>query len=240
MSRGLFSGEPLPLQPSVEDLKGIEKPENLGRFHFKLIEFLRRLGAKLDAELNRDTKGKVEAFAAYIAADQEIAPDYVNIPFGLDGAGAIKLITWNDRPFTPQTDGSVKIEVDGLYLFIIDVEFDILVVPTPNPGTPILEMRILLRRGGVGWIPIHGFASVKDTETVNMLIALPIKAGFFMHFQARMTDPEPLFFENRGTRLQIFRLATTLVGDKGPPTWLNGDPPIWIGTIVKCDSSGCE
>lgn len=233
MSRGIFSGEPLPLQPSLDDLKGLEDPPNLGRFHFKLIEYLRRLGAKLDAAFNRDTEGKVEAFAAYIDTEREIAPGYENIPFGIDKSGGLSLVTWNDKPYTLQGDGSVKILLDGLYLFSIDVEFDIVVVPPPNPGIPVLAMRIMLRRGGVGWIPIHGYASVKDTETVNMSIALPIKAGFIMHFQARSSVLPSLFFENRGTRLQILRLATTLVGDKGPPTWLNGDPPVWIGKIVK-------
>lgn len=240
MSRGIFSGEPLPLQPSPNDLKGLEAPEGLGRFHFKLIEFLRRLGAKLDEAFNRDTS-RIQTLVVYMSGGNLLStlnasPEggFKTMPFGEN------LIVWNDKPYTVNNGGSVTIEEDGLYLISVDTEVVLLASPPPNPGGPLVELRVMIERSGIGRIVIFSYTSITDGalkvtgdgETINLLVCISVPKDHNIRVQARKSVFENLEFADRGTRMQILQLAKdTGGGGNGgnghgwpqPPDW-----PPWL------------
>lgn len=119
MSEFFFSGEPLPLQPSLE---GMESPqrEELDNFHRKLLDFIRRLGAKLSSARFNDPSGStgaVETLALYrdtnFSLPQDVWTDLewdrqirVDAPYSHDVAINPEFLHFNQ---------------DGFYIMFLDI-----------------------------------------------------------------------------------------------------------------------
>lgn len=122
----LFSGEPLPLAPIINrggwanSAKGRASELELDNFHRKLLDYIRRLGAKLSNPVfppgGGGSTGAIPIFAAGIDGDQAVGASYAPIEW--------------DRFFRKDTDtythdistnpGEITLLREGMYVFWVD------------------------------------------------------------------------------------------------------------------------
>ncbi len=123
MSEFLFSGEPLPLAPTIggwaDSAKGRANEIELENFHIKLLEYIRRLGAKLSSEtFQPGGESTLAVFSAGVAAD-----------FSLSDS-SFETIDWDvffrkdTNTFGHDVDTNpdqITLLREGSYLFFVDV-----------------------------------------------------------------------------------------------------------------------
>ncbi len=200
----IFSGEPLPVQPNIED------PEAVDRFHFKVLEYLRRLAAKLDGNLGGGGTGPpgppgpatplwVPSLVMLIQWEPSFgSPNIVistqlqrTIPWNISGKDPIVPwdlqaggAPWVDWPFDVQPDHTIIVREDGLYKIDFQIQGDMQFTHS-NVGAsvaqlPLIDARItVVPPLGQGWafIPRNGFASQNEVETLNYSGTFPLLNG---------------------------------------------------------------
>jgi len=248
----VFSGEPLPLQPNVES------PEELARFHFKVIEYLRRLGAKLDNTFN-DPPGDPPGLAKIPAVSMTLkernglseflfssdfitggqtgwgTPPEANIPWETDPL----IVPWLDEDvFEIQSTGAVKILKDGLYHIAYELGFDRSRDLVPfAPNLPLIDSRLILQEDQFAFIPRGGWLSVRENEGISYAAVFPIREGIIINTECIAHQDEPpgpapeIRYEFIESRFHIMRLQSGVTGGgPGGAGWpLAGAPPwVWL------------
>lgn len=107
--RRIFSGEPMPVAPQVKE------PE-LASFHYKLLEYLRRLAAKIDANTGTGDPGTGAATLVFGAN--------LTAAFEYDDSGYIPIVWDNvirsDTPFS-HSAGTITLANTGFYVVELDL-----------------------------------------------------------------------------------------------------------------------
>jgi hypothetical protein len=205
----IFSGEPLPLAPGVNDLE-------LDAFHRKLLDYLRRLGAKLNQFVGQ---GAVEALVAYIDT-QSTFVSYTSISWDHT--------LWIDSPF--ENNGTyIRVLVDGLYVFHVDV----LVPEGFTLGNIVIE---LIGPSGTTFYPLFSLCRF-ETFSYAMTISLPLLADTQIRVQLKTNIAVTDGLQASGTRLTIMRIRDDARGGDVPggiitpkppfiPEWAEYEPPV--------------
>lgn len=199
MSSNLFSGEPIPLVPNVESKEGME------RWHFKVVEWMRRLGVNLDRSFNdpdppspgmarvqtivlniqRNQFGQTDVIAStdvFVGRGSPWGPitgGNAPVPWETDPNVTVNPIPWRDRPYLvgPGETG-IEILEDGLYHVTFNIEPDTSQnLPPFDELMPLVDARIVLRVGNEALIPYGALASVEHLESFSIQGTYPIKEG---------------------------------------------------------------
>ena len=198
MSTFFFSGEPLPLAPSLEGMEEAQRIE-LEAFHRQLLDYLRRLGAKLSSERFSPVSSGIEILA--LALDDD---------YGLGGSGW-RDIEWSlqlriDSSFSHSvlvTPEKITIEKDGFYLILADIKltaaWDFRIIS----GTDTLDYGLHTEQGFT--IPNNNAA---------VMIATHLHAGQIIRTQLNQTN-DLLIADS--TRLVILRLGNLASGNPDSP-----------------------
>lgn len=199
MSR-IISGEPLPTPPRALD------PE-VDAYNRKIIDYLRRLSAKLQALLN-GAGSAVECYSAWFDASQTVAAAYATI-------------TWNkdlhvDGPYSHSMTvdpGKITVVLDGLYLVCCDLQVDAAVqgaIKLTNTNT-----------GAVSYVKF-GYSN-SGAETLSMAIPLPLIAGITIEVQLQ-DSLGTTTVNTLGSRITILRLSPLSTGGStgGGSGWTTG------------------
>lgn len=190
----LFSGEPLPIPPHVADVE-------IENFHRKLIEYLRRLAAKIDGkefrEIIRSTT--TEAFAAVLTGDIEIpASLWTPVTFG-------KHIHRN--PLYEVSGPWITVREAGLYMLHVNL------LTTFTDSSQELLSRIVYRKA-TDITPMdrflkYGYTMMTcDPGTHSLSIPVPIEEDDSISVQVKLNNAivaEDLLAH--ASRLAIYRLS---------------------------------
>lgn len=113
-SQYLHSGEPLPLEPNLKGEPELDRVEQT-RFNTKLLDYIRRLTAKLSNEsFSPPPAAAVESFATKLSTDFTVS-------------GTPDTIIWDDivrmdSPFDyDSATGLLTFTVDGFYIYLVDM-----------------------------------------------------------------------------------------------------------------------
>ena len=120
MSTFFFAGEPLPLAPSLKGMDEAQRTE-LEAFHSKLLDYLRRLGAKLSSE----------RFSPVASTGIDTLALALDSNYQLDGS-SWQDIKWDlqlrvDNSFSHSitvNPAQITIVQDGYYLILADINLD--------------------------------------------------------------------------------------------------------------------
>ena len=183
----IYSGEPLPTAPRVKD------PE-LAAFFRKLLDYLRRLTAKLDQGTGGNTPAsRIQSFAARFSTDQNIADVYA-------------AIIWEDEIhvdtcFDHVEDSSrVQVLCDGVYLVCVDLEI------SSDATFPVeVDLRVIYE-GNIG-ILTYGYGSISSAGTLSRSIPLTLRAGAEIQVQAKQASTTQQAVLRRGSRITVVKLA---------------------------------
>lgn len=218
----IFSGEPLPVAPKVDNAE-------LDSFHRKVLDYLRRLSAKLDSQALEDDIddpvgfGQVEAFSAFLENFQAVSSS------GTYGAIVVwEQTLWQDTPYSV-SGGRITINKDGFYIFFIDlnIEFSgfvdaVAVLALIDDMNQVLGVPSFAR----GHIVPHGY-------TITIGLPLPAFTRVAVFLKTNIDDPAGLI--PSGTRINIIRVRNNIDGgdSEGPgigwePDPDNGDFPTWV------------
>ena len=118
MSTFFFSGEPLPLAPSLEGMEDPQRQE-LEAFHRKLLDFLRRMGAKLSSERFSPVSSGIDTLALALVANYTLGAGWQDIEWSLQ----LRV----DSSFSHSVlvnPGKITIEKDGYYLILADINLN--------------------------------------------------------------------------------------------------------------------
>lgn len=201
----LFSGEPIPLAPNVED------KEEMERWIFKVREWMRRLGIKLDQGFNNpappappdppslsrvptivlNLKRNQFGSAGVIATTEFLAgrdaswgssSKNASVPWETNPNKTPNLIPWRDKPYLIASGQSgIEIREDGLYHITFNIEPDTEQNLAPfDEFFPLVDARILLRDGNTAMIPQGALTSVEHLESFSIQGTYPIKAGIII------------------------------------------------------------
>lgn len=180
----IFSGEPLPIQPLIKE------PE-LDAFHRKILDYLRRLTAKLDRFVAPPTgTGNVTVFSAYKDADQTFYE------------GAESKILWEvelrkDSPFTFEA-GSSDIEVteDGFYILEVDIR-----------SIKNLPYTVYVRVTDT--LPVYALSHFTPSvdDTFSIMVPLVLVAGDVITVSILLEAGGDAFIYADGTRLLITHIG---------------------------------
>ncbi len=246
MSRSIFSGEPLPLVPNVES------KEELERFHFKVIEYLRRLGAKLDNQFN-DPPGPggagIPSVSRVMAHFGGVQPGVYWQEFPAPHGGT----TWGSPPDAevpwdadllsmPHLDTAVyeiqgrrtKIKVDGLYLIMFELGFGrhFTLVPAAF-NLPALDARLVIREDtGEAFVPLGGWVSVRENETMSFSALYPLRRNVTLAVECIVYDETKpaknpnITFEFIESNFQVMKMQGKIDGGGGGG-WPNPGIPPW-------------
>ena len=215
MAKTIFSGEPLPIAPKVDS------PE-LAAFHAKVIDYLRRLGAKLSQYIEGQGGAEVETFASYKLVNQANSATLADITWTRD--------LWKDSPYehSESTDPeSVGILLDGMYVVLVDLEYD---ASTTFPVEANLVIENLSAEGIVNF----SLGAVNAAGTLSRAIPLPLIEGVSIRVQSKDSAGTGNVLA-RGSRLTVLRVAETSSGGSSPTPgtgWNGTSLPDWATAIV--------
>jgi hypothetical protein len=196
----LFSGEPLPLAPRVGD-------SEVAAFHRKLLDYLRRLGAKLEQALGPGGGGTgvvttVKHVACYIDDDQDLAGTYTAINW--------TNTLWIDGDAFEHSAQYISVVNDGMYLILCDVELG-------DSGYSSADALMLISApdGTEAFYPAFGYSTF-GFGTNTMAVCVPLIAGRRFEIQIRCTlAPAAGQIKKQGTRLTVLRLRDMLDANEG-------------------------
>lgn len=196
----IFSGEPLPLAPDINGLvrTGEGWSTELDVFHRKLLDYLRRLGAKLNRFVGAG--GAVEAFAGTLSSDQATVVSYT-------------AITWNNSihldPVFVNNGNNIQVLVPGLYVLALDLQVADLGFTRGDIAIAIVDSS-----NNVIFYPEFGFGRA-DLPTYSMTIAMPLLANTRIATQLRVDVANAAGLLKAGTRLTILRITQDATGGGG-------------------------
>lgn len=189
----VFSGEPLPIAPRVPDAE-------LENFHRKLLDYLRRLGAKIDHYLQPSTPGnEVQCVMCYLDTDKVLGASYAPIVW----TDSLRV----DAAFSFSA-GQVSVTEDGFYLILVDIDVG-------DNGYFLVEAKIVI--GSPDFVPTFGYGVI-GPNTGSLAISLPLPAGKTIDVHVRCVDsPDVRGIKSAKTRLTILRLHNEFGGGDGDP-----------------------
>lgn len=199
MAKTIWSGEPLPIAPKIKD------PE-LDHFVRKLLEYLRRLGAKLaqyPSGPGGGTSGTIPIFSAWLTADQTV--DGTDVKW----TAVLRRDAVYDHTLDPVgNEQYVTVLEDGFYLVHVDLEFDALVT---FPVTVSVKLS-----DPVAATVAFSFDVVGQTGTYCGAIPLPLVAGVTLSIGLLPTLGSGSLLRS-GSRLTILKLTSDSGGGSGTP-----------------------
>lgn len=195
MAKTVFSGEPLPVPPAVGNAE-------LEAFHRKLVDYLRRLGAKISQFVEGAGQGTVMCFAAYRTAAQTLASTYD----GVEWTTELRKDPAYEHSTSVNPD-RVTIKLPGFYVVLVDLE-----------GTDQFEALVELRLGSETGDVIFSKSYVSVAGCVSASVPLPLIADTVVVVKARGIGD----LEESGSRITIIRLAVDSAG------WGNNPEPPWF------------
>ena len=199
MTTFFFPGEPLPLAPSLEGMEEAQRVE-LEAFHRKLLDYLRRLAAKLSSERFSPVSSGIEILA--LALDDD---------YGLGGSGW-RDIEWSlqlriDSSFSHSvlvTPEKITIEKDGFYLILADIFLN-----------DTWRFRIIDSSGDTLDYGEHAQEVLLSSDQNSaVVIATHLHAGQIIRTQLNQTN-DLLIADS--TRLVILRLGNLASGNPDSP-----------------------
>ena len=214
----LFSGEPLPVAPRVN------QPE-VAAFHRKLLDYLRRLTGKLEQYIDVTGGGGggtgttgVPTIALWLSSDTGLETSYTAVNFDK------KL--WLDSTEYTYTSGRITVVKKGLYLIEFDLE-------TSAVGGDVVEavVQVLNPDNTVQFTVSFGYTTV-DTTTTSMAVPIALPAGKTFQVSVRTSGAGDFTgIKKRGTRLTVLQLhADVYDGGGGGDGWDAADDssiPTW-------------
>lgn len=190
-AKSIFSGEPLPVAPHVDDA-------NVDSFYRKLIDYLRRLSAKLDKVTGGNQGGgEVSTFAAVSREDQSIDTDYTS--FNWTRELHKDPCYDHDESNLPETIG---ILCDGFYVIHTDYEF------TGAVGC-LINTDVLVFDGSAEGELDYSLGTITLTAaniTHSRSIPLALRAGSEIEIRAKRTG-DPINALKAGTRITVIKLS---------------------------------
>lgn len=203
MSR-VISGEPLPVPPEVPD-------KETGAFYRKLIDYLRRLSAKLQAEINSGGNGSIEVYSAWIENNATLDATFGSIDWTKD----LRV----DAPYSHSESVNpekITINLDGFYVIFVDLDI--------NTGeTAPIETQIKFTYGISTFLAKFGSGLINDFGTLSQMIPVPLKATTVIEVQAQDAAAGTTTLLSKGSRITIMRLrADSGGGPNGGSGWATG------------------
>lgn len=188
----IFSGEPLPVAPKAKD------PET-DAFYRKLLDYLRRLTAKLGRYIDQPGASGVESAAMVKQNDQLLTGGTYDVL--LWGT-----IFWQDDPFTLAED-SITINEDGRYLLHVDIAFG-----------KALDVTLKITQNGndISHTFTYGYNSAATTLSLASSNPLALSAGDVIQVLVQGQLPDSVMAA--GSRLTILRLDPEAQNPDGTPT----------------------
>lgn len=219
MSR-IFSGEPLPLPPRVDNAE-------LAVFHRKLIDYLRRLAGLLTRYVDPEggpgtpSDSTIPVVVCYIDANQDLEASYT----GIDWTNTI----WIDGEAFNHSGEFISVVEDGLYLIHCDIEL--------NSGfyETTMVVEVSAPDGSSVFYPRMGYGKLNN-GTFSLAMTIPLVAGRRFQVLVRCVDaPETNGILAEGTRITVLRLRNNLDGPNSGEGWTDGDgdgiPPWGIAQL---------
>lgn len=213
----IFSGEQLPVAPLTQDAE-------LSNFHRKMLDYLRRLGAKLDQFIALPGDGvAIPTASCYLSGDQ---------PLEL----ALTAITWSDAVWVDTnafTHSSEYIQVveSGLYMIVVDVE-----VADAGLTDIVAEIQISAPGGSSTFAPAFGHARLGVTS-LSMTVILPLLAlRRIAIFVSSPSGADATGIKAEGSRFHVLRLRSNIT-NSGGDGWIDDDfdgiPDGWGGSVIS-------
>lgn len=204
MQGTLFSGEPLPLAPNVRD-------NELSVFHRKLLDYLRRLGAKLEQVVGPGGGGggtpgenvtTIKHVGCYIDANQNLAGTYTAI----DWTNTL----WIDSDAFTHAGAYISVVKTGMYLVHCDVELG-----ESGYSSADLVLSVSNSDGTQLFYPIYGYATLNFGNN-SVAICIPLLEGKTIAVLVRCPlAPASGQIKAQGTRLTVLRLRDELGTNDG-------------------------
>lgn len=229
MRKPIYSGEPLPIAPRVAD------PE-LEAFHRKILDYLRRLTAKLDGSGTGGTgppgppgaSGPLPTLSLYSSLDFFTSSSWVPIEWNQ----ALRHDAVYDHSIV-QASYEIKVLENGFYLFFFDLEFNTGVV---FPG----EARIVITPPGQPPRYVNmSFGSMYSAGTLSMTVGMPLIQNVAVQIEVRDGGgPADITraIKYRGMRLNVIKVGVDASGGTSPTNPGSGwgvDPsPPWATPVT--------
>lgn len=195
----IFSGEPLPIAPKVDN------PE-LDSFHRKILDYLRRIGAKLGSS-EFPTGGAsggaaLDLLSLILDGDQSTSSSWANVTWGTEIRRDTQCFQWSSDTVTVLKEGLYLILLNFKYIFDLTDEFQ----------AKITESTL----GDLG----YSFASETGGSQCNLFV--PVNLGPNDSFVVKVQDDGPRDLHEDGTRLFIARFPVI----EGSTDYLRSDDPL--------------
>lgn len=222
----LFSGEPLPVAPAMRGGDQSTRLTELEAFHRKLLDYLRRLGARLDQFAANPPEGggsaatNVQAFAGFLDDDEATTESYSPVNW--------TRTLWKDTPYSHSNSPGAQIEVlvPGLYVISVDLllltngftNADVFIGFVDNGGALLAYPQFAVGRG--------------DTPTISLCVSLPLPANTRITVFLKTDSPDSGGLLKSGSRITILRVRdndsggdSSSPGEGWNPTDGNEFPP---------------
>lgn len=212
MSR-IISGEPLPVAP---ERKGDPESQAYDR---KILDYLRRLTAKLQGLLNNNT-GALAVYSG-ISETDVLTSVLSPIHWGTD--------TRKDSVYEHDTalnTSEITVLLAGFYVILVDIE-------VLDGATLPAEAAIYLVGPDDGYVNFSA-SRITGAGTISLSIGVPLPAGAV--FEVHVKDSsDPTGGGNlgvRGTRITVMRVSQDDTGGTGTPTGTGYDPDTFIDVVM--------
>lgn len=182
----VFSSEPLPIAPALEQMDEVQLRE-LRVFHRKVLDYLRRLGSKLDSNI-QSSEGDAQTIAAIFTSPFTVGTDWTDIVWPL---------------FLHQSDlytvDNHKIGVREAGIFALHFTFE---VPDAD-GATLFDTRV--NYDGLGTLRYGITTNVDRTHVVTMPLAMDPR--YPLVIQARWRGASSTDLDDEGSRFMLYRLS---------------------------------
>lgn len=190
MSQPLLSGEPLPLTPPMFTGRttfdaGVQA--DLNSFHHKIVDYLRRLTAKLSSSIYNPGLGSVPVISLILDADEAMAAAYTAIDWDL--------VVRRDNATYSYATPKITVHQDGLYLLMVDIGVD------GYNANNLVDLQIVSNNGTLSW----GDAHVYIGGSFAVQIPIPLANDDWIQVEIRDALTRNLLAES--TRLTMVRIA---------------------------------
>lgn len=205
---GLFSGETLPVAPKTQD-------PNIDAFNRKLLDYLRRLTAKLAGAI--DVEG--ESVAAYVGT---LSEDQTSVPYNDHFEVKWTQDIWLDTGFYQHSEVTnneeITVRTEGLYVIAFDVEHTV--------DTTLDFWVELYINGGYRTVEFSYLLGLDPGLPGSMVVTIPMVEGTKFRIRGnRETDGTvtgSLYLPS--TRISVLRIASNVHGggrgtDEGGNGW---------------------